>query len=821
MAYRLRDKDGNEIINLYLPRKCVLGSKFQNRNIIGMNQGVFKDCINLQSVEFEGPYWNSWGIQSEGNFENCTSLETLILNEESTIPQGSPNFLESNYSYIFEDTFKNCTSLKNINTENLTDKTKINFSGFYTLQNTGFIDFNISNVEMLRGLIDCQNLKTITTDAVIFGNFKNDSNLESITFNNKNIQQFPNQFFYGCSSLNEINFNGTIEEWMSIEKTNGWREELQWIPIEWADETYKVHCNDGDTPLVPIEAGLYKGLNFTNWQNLLDIGYVTVENGNITASSNSLDGNLVIDGSINNIYDNVFKDSSYLSGVDMRMSNIQNLGSEVFANSYILETVKFNNNTSTIGNSCFKNCVLLDNLDFTNTQLSTIGYAAFENCSSLKNITFNNETKLQSLGDSAFKGCYDLENIDLSNTEIEAINQETFMNCYSLNNIILSDTITTIGNSAFSGCNSLTSLDFKDNTNLNTLNDSCFLGCTGLSSFTLPNSITNIGDNIFSQCENLTELNFNGTMSEWEDIEKSENWNTDSSLIKVICIDGEINLQDEGMYGLYTEDGNFISWNSLNIDIEKNYTRSNFKTDSMSPYKVFNDNNYSGRLVIPDTITSIGDFAFYQSDYLTGIEFPNSITSIGMVCMAEMKNIEDIDLSNTQLEIISAGLFLNTTTLKNISLPNSLKTIKDSAFEGCINLEKISMYRTQVSTIGKSSFSECSKMLTVSFSNSLTSIGEFAFYGCNLLSYFNLGDTQLQQINDSAFRNCTSMTTFILPSSLNKIGNYVFGGCKKITDISSRGTVNQWNSISGISTPIWRHDSTISKVICMDGVINY
>ncbi len=72
--------------------------------------------------------------------------------------------------------------------------------------------------------------------------------------------------------------------------------------------------------------------------------------------------------------------------------------------------------------------------------------------------------------------------------------------------------------------------------------DSAFEGCSSLTSITIPNSVTSIGYSVFSGCNNLTSLNYLGTKSDWEEIDKGENWNFDSSITSIICSDGTIDL---------------------------------------------------------------------------------------------------------------------------------------------------------------------------------------------------------------------------------------------------------------------------------------
>jgi hypothetical protein len=131
---------------------------------------------------------------------------------------------------------------------------------------------------------------------------------------------------------------------------------------------------------------------------------------------------------------------------------------------------------------------------------------------------------------------------------------------------------------------------------------------------------------------------------------------------------------------------------------------------------------------IPDSVTSIGDYAFYLCSSLTSATIPNSVTSIGEDAFA-----------------LCSGL-------TSINIPDSVTSIGGYVFENCTGLTSV--------TIG----------------NNVTSIGDYAFYACTGLTSITIPDS-VTSIGDGAFYNCTGLTSVTIPDSVTSIGDYAFYNC--------------------------------------------
>ena len=323
--------------------------------------------------------------------------------------------------------------------------------------------------------------------------------------------------------------------------------------------------------------------------------------------------------------------------------------------------------------------------------------------------------------------------------------------------------------------------------------DSAFYGCYSLSEIFIPSSVTSIGDRAFCGCSSLKYIS----------IPKS-----------VICLNGNPFAEWNGKLECLTP--NYIYEDDILFNKDKSRIIS-FRNQNVKSY------------IIPSSVTSIGDSAFYRCISLSEIFIPSSVTSIGnwaFSCCDSLKYIsipksviclngnpfakwdgklkclspnfvyEDGILFNkdksriisfrnqniksyvipSSVTSIGDSAFYRCISLSEIFIPSNVTSIGDWAFYGCYSLSEI-VIPSSVTSIGDSAFLCCASLSEIFIPSNVTSIGDWAFYGCYSLSEIVI-PSSVTSIGDCAFCSCDSLSEIVIPSSVTNIGDWAFYDCK-------------------------------------------
>ncbi len=403
---------------------------------------------------------------------------------------------------------------------------------------------------------------------------------------------------------------------------------------------------------------------------------------------------------------------------------------------------------TSIGDYAFYNCTGLTSITIPNS-VTSIGDYAFYCCYSLKSITIPNS--VTSIGDYAFRGCTGLTSVTIGSS-VTSIGENAFRECKGLTNITIPNSVTSIGSYAFCNCTGLTSVTIPNS--VTSIGNYAFCNCPGLTNITIPNSVTSIGNYAFSDCKRLTSITIPNSVTSIGD------------------------YAFDGCTGL------------TKVTLNSNAIASKTYTSSSTISSIFG--SQVKEYIIGESVTSIGNNAFYGCTGLTSITIPNSVTSIGYYVFKDCSGLTSVHISDiaawckisfefdTSNPLIYAHhLYLNGKEITDLVIPNSVTSIGKSAFSSCTGLTSVTI-GSSVTSIGNSAFSGCSGLTSITIPNSVTSIGNNAFYGC------------------------TGLTSITIPNSVTSIGDYAFKDCSGLTSVHI-SDIAAWCKISfefGTSNPL-------------------
>ena len=188
---------------------------------------------------------------------------------------------------------------------------------------------------------------------------------------------------------------------------------------------------------------------------------------------------------------------------------------------------------------------------------------------------------------------------------------------------------------------------------------------------------------------------------------------------------------------------------------------------------------------IPNSVTSIGSSAFHSCRSLTSVSIPNSVTSIGSSTFYDCRSLTTVTIPNN---VISIGddAFFNCKGLTSVTIPNSVISIGDNAFQYCSGLTSVTI-PASVTTINSNLFAECINLKSVTIPIGVTSIGEGAFFGCSSLISVTIPNSVTKigtEEDGDAFAYCTSLTSVIIPNSVCLVGRGSFSNCSSLISVT-------------------------------------
>lgn len=321
---------------------------------------------------------------------------------------------------------------------------------------------------------------------------------------------------------------------------------------------------------------------------------------------------------------------------------------------------------------------------------------------------------------------------------ITSIGSSAFSDCSNLTSVTIPESVTSIGNSAFRGCTNLTTITIPEDSKLTSIEGYAFSDCSNLTAITIPASVAMIGTGLFNypffDCSSLTSI-----------IVAEENPKYDSR-------------------------------NGCNAIIE---TESNCLILGCST------------TVIPKSVRSIGEYAFYSNDNLTSITIPEGVTSIKFDAFYKCSNLTSITIPQSVTEI-NEYAFNSCSALTSINVAeknpkydsrNGCNAIIETASNRLISGCSTTVIPNSVTSIGYA-FYECSSLTSIHIPESVTEIAGYAFYGCSSLTSITCESATPPTISNTTFENVDKSISLYVPQE--SIATYqAADGWKEFTNIVS------------------------------------
>ena len=485
--------------------------------------------------------------------------------------------------------------------------------------------------------------------------------------------------------------------------------------------------------------------------------------------------------------------------------SVTEIGESAFENCTSLTSVTMPDSVTSIGFCAFYNCKSLTSVTIPDS-VTSISESAFEDCKSLTSATIPDS--VTSIGDYAYHGCYFTSENFVNNSNVElddsskptivdtdaggfcikdnvlvnmrpayAIGEVTIPNsviifgysafdsCESLISVTIPDSVTCIDDRTFSSCTSLTSIEVSGNNKNYSSNDGVLFnknksrlitypaGKTD-SKYVMPNSVISIDDDAFDSCINL----------------------------KSVTIPNSVTSIDSGAFS------NCISLTSLEVSgNNKNYSSTDgvlFNKDK-SELITYPAGKTDSEYAIPNSVTSIGNYAFACSTNLTSVSIPNSVTSIGY------------------------DTFEDCTSLTSVTIPDSVTSIGWDTFENCTSLTSVTI-PDSVTSIGRYTFENCTSLTSVTIPNSVTSIGEHAFYNTAYYNDESNWDNGVLYISDCLIDtnyNFDSTTDYIIKDGTRIIANSAFSKWDNLISVTIPNSVTSIGDSAFYNTAYYNDES--------------
>lgn len=341
----------------------------------------------------------------------------------------------------------------------------------------------------------------------------------------------------------------------------------------------------------------------------------------------------------------------------------------------------------------------------------------------------------------------------IENLPVTAIEKEAFSQCDALT-ITIPESINDIKESAFSKCYYLKEYILTGNNSSYSVADGVlynkeqkrlisYPSGKNESEFTLPASVTEVSANAFSYVGALTKVVFSQSVISLN----AYTFNCCPALSVISLGDGLASFDPIAVFASDSLKSIEVSKNNKSFSSQNGILYNIQKTRLICYPCGIQDESF----IVPETVDSIGNYAFYNNNYLKRVTLSEMTENI-YSCAFAYSSVEEVDF------------------------PSSLREIADNAFYFCENLKAVNLSEG-LEKIGNAAFGECASLEEVSLPASLGQLGEGAFLSCKSLRKVS-GTAAVAEISNYTFSGCESLTEFIMAEGLETVGNYAFYGCR-------------------------------------------
>ena len=406
---------------------------------------------------------------------------------------------------------------------------------------------------------------------------------------------------------------------------------------------------------------------------------------------------------------------------------------------------------------------------------------AFSHCEQLRVIELPNG--LKRIGHEAFSHCNSLQAVDLP-ISIDRIESGAFYYCWRLDEIYLPGSISQISSRAFADT-AIEEIEIPDR--VTCIDSEAFSGCSKLKRVVLPENLKSVGWRTFYNCRELTDITFPPTLCD----------------IASEAFDGCKGIIGGNGFVIINNELSYYYGNDRVIRIPEGVKRINGK--------VFYQNRRIAKVILPDSLTSIGPVAFGECINLRDINISPRITELERNAFIDCRKLADENgfvvfnkvlfeyyghSSRVEIpegvETIGSCAFggMDSYELEEVVIPESVKIIEKDAFSYCGNLRKVVLPET-MERIEDSAFNGCGSLKSIRIPEGVETLSWDTLQYCRKLEEINLPKS-LKKIEFGAISECASLKKIDIPEGVEKIGGRQFDGCDTLREISIPTTVTMF-----------------------------